>query len=191
VVDEAAVSHPCTFLCCISPSSSAEYTYSLVTILAQHSSNKMSTSTSQTLTTQSLKLSSSSSSSTSLSTLWWNTNLHSHDHTPACPPFLTYALAHPKERANLSTLDADFKRQTWPEVRAHVAANRLDQFTRVPSELRRYRQYTEKLVREYGSVMRFVLDERLGWRDSRFGDESMCFSRGVEDVIFRLCLRGV
>jgi hypothetical protein len=39
----------------------------------------------------------------------------------------------------------------------------------VPSELRRYRQYTEKLVREYGSVMRFVLDERLGWRDGECG----------------------
>jgi hypothetical protein len=131
----------------------------------------MTSSTSQTLTTNSPKL--------SLSTLWWNTNLPSAEHTPACPPYLTYALSHPKERANISTLDADFKRLTWPEVRAHVVANRLDQFTRVPSELRRYRQYTEKLVREYGSVMRFVLDERLGWRDSRagegrFADEGMC-----------------
>jgi len=141
----------------------------------------MTSSTSQTLTTHSSK-----SSSSSISTLWWNTNLPSHEHTPACPPYLTYALAHPKERANLSTLDADFKRQTWPKVRAHVAANRLDQFTRVPSELRRYRQYTEKLVREYGSVMRFVLDERLGWRDSRAGegrftDPGMC---SVIQVVF-------
>lgn len=110
-----------------------------------------------------------SSPKPSLSTLWWNTNLPPTDHTRACPPYLTYALTHPKERANLSTLDADFKRLTWPEVRAHVAANRLDQFTRVPSELRRYRQYTEKLVREYGSVMRFVLDERLGWKDGESG----------------------
>ena len=132
----------------------------------------MTSTTSQTLTTTTLPPilpSSPNLPSTSLSTLWWNTNLPPHDHTPACPPYLTYALTHPKERANLSTLDADFKRLTWPEVRAHVAANRLDQFTRVPSELRRYRQYTEKLVREYGSVMRFVLDERLGWRDGGVG----------------------
>jgi len=135
----------------------------------------MTSTTSQTLTTTTLSpilpSSPKTPSNTPLSTLWWNTNLPPHDHTPACPPYLTYALTHPKERANLSTLDADFKRLTWPEVRAHVAANRLDQFTRVPSELRRYRQYTEKLVREYGSVMRFVLDERLGWRDSRAGEE--------------------
>ena len=128
----------------------------------------MTSTTSQTLTTTPTPKH-PQPSTTPLSTLWWNTNLPPSDHTPACPPYLTYALTHPKERANLSTLDADFNRMTWPEVRAHVATNRLDQFTRVPSELRRYRQYTEKLVREYGSVMRFVLDERLGWRDSRAG----------------------
>lgn len=142
----------------------------------------MTTLTSQTLTTLSPKPppSSSSSSNKSLATLWWNTNLPLHLHTPACPPYLTYALTHPKERANLSTLDADFQRLSWPQVRSLVAANRLDQFTRVPSELRQYRQWTEKLVREYGSVMRFVLDERLGWRDSRdgggrFGGGMYCF----------------
>jgi hypothetical protein len=62
-----------------------------------------------------------------------------------------------------------------------VAANRLDQFLRVPSELRQYRLYIEELIREYGSVMRFVLgeygsvmrfvlDERLGWKDLRAGE---------------------
>ena len=129
----------------------------------------MTSITSQTLTTTTTTTPTPSSPKPSLSTLWWNTNLPPTDHTPACPPYLTYALTHPKERANLSTLDADFKRLSWPEVCSHVAANRLDQFTRVPSELRRYRQYTEKLVREYGSVMRFVLDERLGWRDGGVG----------------------
>lgn len=113
---------------------------------------------------------------TDISTLWWNTNLPASQHTPACPSYLLYALDHAKERANLSTLDADFVLQPWPQVRANVAANRLDQFVRVPSDLRRYRQYTDKLVREHGSVMRFVLDCRLGWTDSRagegrFGDE--------------------
>ena len=106
----------------------------------------------------------------SLSSLWWNVNLPSYEQTPVCPTYLAYAFAHPKERANLSTLDTDFTRQTWPQVRAYVEANRLDQFVRVPSDLRRYRQWTEKLIAEYGSVMRFVLDERLGWRDARAGE---------------------
>lgn len=111
-----------------------------------------------------------SPTTTDLSSLWWNTNLPSSQHTPACPSYLLYAFDHAKERNNLSTLDADFTLQPWPQVRAKVAANRLDQFVRVPSDLRRYRQYTEKLVREYGSVMRFVLDQRLGWTDSRAGE---------------------
>jgi hypothetical protein len=147
----------------------------------------MTSITSQTLTTTTTTTTPSSPKQPpSLSTLWWNTNLPSTDHTPACPPYLTYALTHPKERANLSTLDADFKRLSWPEVRAHVAANRLDQFTRVPSELRRYRQYTERLVREYGSVMRFVLDERLGWRDSRAGEGR--FDEGGGMYLSMFCL---
>ncbi|KAM0720246.1 hypothetical protein Q7P37_004382 [Cladosporium fusiforme] len=107
---------------------------------------------------------------TPLSTLWWNTNLPPHNKPPPSPSYLTYAQHHAKERANLSTRDENFTRQPWATVRANVAANRLDRFTRVPSELRRYRLYTEKLVREHGSVMRFVLDERLGWGDERAGE---------------------
>lgn len=36
---------------------------------------------------------------------------------------------------------------------------------RKPSELRRYRHYTWELVRNYGSIMDFVLKERLQWTD--------------------------
>lgn len=41
--------------------------------------------------------------------------------------------------------------------------NRLDLFQRVPSELRLYREYCHQLVERYGSVMDFVMRERLGW----------------------------
>ena len=44
--------------------------------------------------------------------------------------------------------------------------NHLELFRRVPSDLRRYKQYTWKLKRDYGSVMNFVLQCRLGWLDS-------------------------
>jgi hypothetical protein len=115
---------------------------------------------------------------TSLSTLWWNTNLPPAEQTPVCPSYLIYATHHQKERSNLATPDALFTRKTWPEVRSLIAANRLDQFTRVPSELRQYRKWTEGIVREYGSMMRFVLEERLGWKEGgeiglegRFGEK--------------------
>jgi hypothetical protein len=41
--------------------------------------------------------------------------------------------------------------------------DRVDLFHRKPSELRRYRQFTYHLVKEYGSIMSFMLSERLKW----------------------------
>jgi len=41
--------------------------------------------------------------------------------------------------------------------------NRVDKFHRVPSDLRRYRQFTYRLVKEYGSIMNFIVNERLQW----------------------------
>jgi hypothetical protein len=40
----------------------------------------------------------------------------------------------------------------------------VDLFHRVPSELRRYRQFTHQLVKEYGSIMNFIVNERLRWK---------------------------
>jgi hypothetical protein len=40
----------------------------------------------------------------------------------------------------------------------------VDLFHRVPSELRRYRQFTHRLVKEYGSIMNFIVNERLRWK---------------------------
>lgn len=38
-------------------------------------------------------------------------------------------------------------------------------FHRVPSDLRKYRQYTHKLIKEYGSILNFIVRERLHWPD--------------------------
>jgi hypothetical protein len=127
------------------------------------------------------------------STAWWNTNLPPAEQTPTCPSYLLYATHHQKERSNLATPDALFTRKTWPEVRSLVAANRLDQFTRVPSELRQYRKWTEKIVREHGSMMRFILEERLGWAGSkgevegRFG----CKGTAIHSINFHRVLRSL
>jgi hypothetical protein len=39
----------------------------------------------------------------------------------------------------------------------------VDKFHRKPSELRRYRQFTHRLVKDYGSIMEFIVNERLKW----------------------------
>lgn len=99
----------------------------------------------------------------SRSDAFWNVNLPPAEHTKECPDFLRYALDNQKDQRILSTLDADYQRQSWTAVQQLIRHNRLDLFMRVPSELRLYREYCAKLVREYGSIMEFVMQERLCW----------------------------
>lgn len=48
--------------------------------------------------------------------------------------------------------------------------NRIDRFQRVPSDLRKYLEYTAQIKAEYSSVMRFVVKERLHWGDGNTED---------------------
>lgn len=41
--------------------------------------------------------------------------------------------------------------------------NDIGKFQRLPSDLRRYLEYMYRLKQEFGSVMNFVLTERLHW----------------------------
>jgi hypothetical protein len=44
-----------------------------------------------------------------------------------------------------------------------TGSDRVDRFHRKPSELRRYRAFTYRLVNDYGSIMNFIVNERLQW----------------------------
>lgn len=92
---------------------------------------------------------------------YWQVNVPESERTEECPDFLSTLNA--KDVGIISTRDADYHVLTWPEVRKTVADNRLDLFQRVPSALRRYLAYNWKLKQDYGSVMNFVLAERLRW----------------------------
>lgn len=46
-----------------------------------------------------------------------------------------------------------------------LGTNRIDRFQRLPSDLRKYLEYTTQIKARYGSVMRFVVKERLRWGD--------------------------
>ena len=112
---------------------------------------------------------------------YWLVNVPEDQWPESCPDFLINANV--KDRGILSTPDSDYHRQTWPEVQQIISehfwlpraiqclileeANRIDLFQRVPSDLRRYMGYNAKLKREYGSVMNFVVKERLQWSDLR------------------------
>lgn len=94
---------------------------------------------------------------------YWQVNVPTDRRTDECPEGLRNLSA--KDVGILSTPDVAYNRQTWTEVRRLVETNRLDLFQRVPSELRRYRLFIHHLIKEHGSVMNFVLRQRLGWEE--------------------------
>ncbi|KAI0879001.1 hypothetical protein GGS24DRAFT_317380 [Hypoxylon argillaceum] len=92
---------------------------------------------------------------------YWQVNVAEDKRTEECPGFLRAANA--KDQGILSTPDEEYHLHTWPEVQKLILDNRLDLFQRVPSELRRYLEFTWRLKRDYGSVMNFILSQRLQW----------------------------
>lgn len=51
-----------------------------------------------------------------------------------------------------------------PDFDCPVGIGRVDKFHRLPSELRRYRQFTHRITKEYGSILNFIVNERLQWK---------------------------
>ncbi|CZS91511.1 uncharacterized protein RAG0_02113 [Rhynchosporium agropyri] len=94
---------------------------------------------------------------------YWLLNVSEPEREATCPPYLLNLF--PKELSIISTLDSAYHILTWSEVRQVIADNALDIFQRKPSDLRRYLQYNHYLKQEYGSVMKFVLQERLLWTE--------------------------
>lgn len=92
---------------------------------------------------------------------YWQVNCPPHEWTVECPPFL--ASLNEKDRRIVGTPDAAFQVLTWEEVCTIIQENRLEAFQRIPSELRRYKAFTFKLAKQYGSIASFILQERLRW----------------------------
>lgn len=92
---------------------------------------------------------------------YWQINVPEPLRSPECPAFL--ATLNRKDMGIISTPDGEYHVLTWPEVQQIIARNRIDLFQRLPSELRRYLAYNWGLKQQYGSVMEFVLQKRLGW----------------------------
>ncbi|KAK4168520.1 hypothetical protein QBC43DRAFT_341229 [Cladorrhinum sp. PSN259] len=92
---------------------------------------------------------------------YWQINIPLHLRTPECPEFLRNI--NDKDRGIISTPDSEYTIDSWSVVQSKVAQNRLELFQRIPSELRRYLEFTWKLKQEYGSVMKFILSQRLDW----------------------------
>ncbi|KAJ5574264.1 uncharacterized protein N7459_008691 [Penicillium hispanicum] len=99
---------------------------------------------------------------------YWLVNVPRSQWTAECPDFLRDQP--PKNIQCLSTPDEDYRRQDWELVQEIIRTNRIDRFQRVPTDLRKYLAYTAQIKADYGSVMRFVVKERLGWGDGNAED---------------------
>ncbi|KAF2198413.1 hypothetical protein GQ43DRAFT_443375 [Delitschia confertaspora ATCC 74209] len=94
---------------------------------------------------------------------FWLVNVPRNEWPPKCPEFLLECGE--KDRRIIGSPDSEYKRLSWDEVKQLIQTNRVDKFHRVPSDLRKYRQFTHRLVKEYGSIMDFIVGVRLGWKD--------------------------
>lgn len=98
-------------------------------------------------------------------TPFWNVNVPASEHTTECPDFLKYALENEKDRDILRTPDNQYQRLSWPNVQETIRKNQIDVFQRTPSDLRTYREWSANVSKEHGSIMNFVVNERLQWPD--------------------------
>ncbi|PYH49872.1 GIG1 family protein [Aspergillus saccharolyticus JOP 1030-1] len=120
---------------------------------------------------------------------YWLVNVPPSHWPASCPSYLRDISQ--KNKDILSTPDHTYQRQGWDLVQELVRmslppspppaqpnpnrslththhctsadTNRIDRFQRLPSDLRRYLEYKERIIAEYGSIMRFVVKERLQW----------------------------
>lgn len=94
---------------------------------------------------------------------YWRVNVPEAEWPDSCPDFLLDIKD--KGRRVLATKDEDYHILTWDEVKTVVKDNDLDAFQRIPSDYRRYLEYTHKIKKEWGSIMNFVILERIRWKN--------------------------
>ncbi|MCJ1476607.1 hypothetical protein MMC13_005273 [Lambiella insularis] len=59
--------------------------------------------------------------------------------------------------------DRNFSPHTWAELQELIAHNKLADLRRKPSDLRRYRQWSDDIARVYGSTINYLCREKLHW----------------------------
>lgn len=94
---------------------------------------------------------------------YWQVNVPPEEREEECPEALRNLSD--KDMGIIGTRDEDYRVQAWDEVVDIIRTSRLADFRRWPTDLRRYRQYIWWLQNQYGSVMNFMLKERLQWSE--------------------------
>lgn len=99
--------------------------------------------------------------STDIPLSYWQLNVPASERTVECPPYLQNISQY--DIGQVSILDSEYERMSWPTLKQIIGANKLDHLRRVPSDLRKYFEFRYRIKKEYGSIMEFILKHRLGW----------------------------
>jgi hypothetical protein len=89
------------------------------------------------------------------------------------PPFALTAI----DWHQLSLSDADFTPHSWTNLTHLISTHQLDELKRWPSALKAYLAWTAHVKEKYGSVMAYLLSQRLLWEPLE--DESGALKFGV------------
>jgi hypothetical protein len=87
------------------------------------------------------------------------------------PPFVLTAT----DWQQLSIKDADFTPHSWPNLQQLIFNNRLEELKRWPSALKAYLAWTAHVKEKYGSVMTYLLQQRLFWQPIKDETEALRF----------------
>jgi hypothetical protein len=87
------------------------------------------------------------------------------------PPFALTAI----DWHQLSITDAEFTPHSWSNLHHLISTNQLDELKRWPSALKAYLAWTAHVKEKYGSVMTYLLQQRLFWKPIDDGSGALKF----------------
>ncbi|KAF7171052.1 hypothetical protein CNMCM5623_003519 [Aspergillus felis] len=67
------------------------------------------------------------------------------------------------DRMLLRQTDEEYEPHSWDELKWIIKENRLELFKRLPSHLRRYINWSKGIKEQYGGILNYICQERLGW----------------------------
>ncbi|KAG9238355.1 hypothetical protein BJ875DRAFT_480464 [Amylocarpus encephaloides] len=94
---------------------------------------------------------------------YWQINVPPSQREAECPSALRDLPV--RDQTILSTPDSEYPILSWEEAQELVKANQINLFHRQPSQLRRYHFFSHHVRKKYGSLLNFILSQKLEWTE--------------------------
>lgn len=108
---------------------------------------------------------------------------------PPGPPKSDAYIPTAKDQEILDTPEHLYHVLTWTDLTDIISRNALEELTRRPSDLRRYLDWGQSIRKEYGSVLKYILTQRLHWEGNLEAKSSIPFdNEGMAKTVSRSCV---